>query len=200
MTIEIRSLKTTELGNATHVVIERESGVAVVIDPVRDVDQHFEVTTSESVTSPGRSRPTCTTTSSPAPVSSSRPAGRVVGVLDGGIDIWQTSGRTLTGYETISAAVLAERLDAERFLTVIDVREPFEWYADHLPGSVNLPAHDIETASLKLPRGVALAVHCGHDYRATLGASLSERAGHPDLVVLEDGWEGWAALDLDDWS
>jgi rhodanese-related sulfurtransferase len=125
---------------------------------------------------------------------------RVVGVLDGGIDIWQTSGRTLTGYETISAAVLAERLDAERFLTVIDVREPFEWYADHLPGSVNLPAHDIETASLKLPRGVALAVHCGHDYRATLGASLSERAGHPDLVVLEDGWEGWAALDLDDWS
>jgi len=38
-------------------------------------------------------------------------------------------------------------------------------------------------------------VHCGHDYRATLGASLLERAGYDQLVVLDDGWEGWVALD-----
>jgi hydroxyacylglutathione hydrolase len=125
---------------------------------------------------------------------------RVLGVLDGGIDTWQASGRTLTSYKTISAAVLAERLDAEELLTVIDVREVFEWHDDHIPGSVNVPAHDIETAPLELPRGVVLAMHCGHDCRATLGTSLLERAGHPDLVVLEDGWEGWAALDLDGWS
>jgi hydroxyacylglutathione hydrolase len=48
--IEIRSLRTTELGNAAHVVIERESGVAVVVDPVRDVDQYLEVAAGESVT------------------------------------------------------------------------------------------------------------------------------------------------------
>jgi rhodanese-related sulfurtransferase len=44
---------------------------------------------------------------------------------------------------------------------------------------------------------MALAVHCGHDYRATLGASLLERAGYSQLIVVDDGWEGWAALDHD---
>ncbi|MHB1787689.1 MAG: rhodanese-like domain-containing protein, partial [Acidimicrobiales bacterium] len=77
---------------------------------------------------------------------------------------------------------------------VVDVREAAEWHAGHVPGSVNLPAHDIPTTTLDLPRGLPLAVHCGHDYRATLGASLLERAGYHDLSVLEDGWDGWAAL------
>jgi hydroxyacylglutathione hydrolase len=47
--VEIRSLRSTELGNAAHVVIERDSKVAVVVDPVRDVGQYFDVATGESV-------------------------------------------------------------------------------------------------------------------------------------------------------
>jgi|GEM_PF-5425675 len=39
--IETRSLRATELGNAAHVVIEREPRAAVVVDPVRDVDQYL---------------------------------------------------------------------------------------------------------------------------------------------------------------
>ncbi|MHB1928837.1 MAG: rhodanese-like domain-containing protein [Acidimicrobiales bacterium] len=122
---------------------------------------------------------------------------RVVGFLAGGIDAWRTAGRPLTAYETVSAAGLAERLDADELLPVVDVREPAEWHAGHVPGSVNLPAHDIGRLATELPRGVPLAVHCGHDYRATLGASLLERAGYGPLVVVGDGWDGWAALDDD---
>ena len=80
---------------------------------------------------------------------------------------------------------------------MIDVREAAEWHAGHVPGSVSLPAHDIPTATLELPHSVPLAVHCGHDYRATLGASLLERAGYHELVVVDDGWDGWVALDHD---
>ena len=122
---------------------------------------------------------------------------RVVGFLDGGIDTWLAAGRELAGYETISAAALAKRLDADELLCVVDVREASEWHAGHVPGSVNIPAHDIPTSDVELPRGIVLAVHCGHDYRATLGASLLERAGHHQLVVVDDGWDGWAALDHD---
>ncbi len=122
---------------------------------------------------------------------------RVVGFLEGGIEAWRTAGRELVSYETISAASLAKRLDADEFLPVVDVREAAEWHAAHIPGSVNIPAHDIPVANADLPRGMALAVHCGHDYRATLGASLLERAGHSQLVVVDDGWEGWVALDHD---
>ncbi len=49
MGIEIRSLRSAELGNAAHVVIERDSAVAVVIDPVRDVCQYLEVAAGDSV-------------------------------------------------------------------------------------------------------------------------------------------------------
>ena len=121
---------------------------------------------------------------------------RVVGLLDGGIAAWRSGRRPLSGYETISAAALAKRLDADELLAVVDVREAAEWHAGHVPGSVNLPAHTIPAAPADaLPRGTLLAVHCGHDYRATLGASLLERARYGPLVVLDDGWEGWVGLD-----
>jgi len=122
---------------------------------------------------------------------------RVVGFLDGGIETWRAAGRELVSYEAISAATLAKRLDADELLPVVDVRETAEWHAAHIPGSVNIPVHDIPAARAELPRGIALAVHCGHDYRATLGASLLECAGHHQLVVVDDGWEGWSALDHD---
>ena len=119
----------------------------------------------------------------------------VVGFLDNGIEAWRAAAREVVSYETISAASLAKRLDADGLLPVVDVREADEWHAGHIPGSVNLPAHDIPAANADLPRGMALAVHCGHDYRATLGASLLERAGYNQLVVVDDGWEGWTDLD-----
>ncbi|MHB1712240.1 MAG: MBL fold metallo-hydrolase [Acidimicrobiales bacterium] len=122
----------------------------------------------------------------------------VVGSLRRGLTTWDAVGRDLTSYETTTAAGLAERLDADEAIAVIDVREAAEWHAGHIPGSVNLPVHDIPAATAELPRGVPLAVHCGHDYRATLGASLLERAGRRDLIVLEDGWDGWVALGVDD--
>jgi len=49
MGIDVRSLRSTELGNATHVVIEHDAGVAVVVDPVRDVGQYLDLATRESV-------------------------------------------------------------------------------------------------------------------------------------------------------
>jgi len=119
---------------------------------------------------------------------------RVVGHLDGGIATWAAAGRDVTSYATTSAAELAEHLDAGEMIAVVDVREAAEWHAAHIPGSVNIPAHDIPTVPLDLPRGMPLAVHCGHDYRATLGASLLERAGYHHLSVLEDGWDGWTPL------
>ncbi|MHB1928914.1 MAG: MBL fold metallo-hydrolase [Acidimicrobiales bacterium] len=121
----------------------------------------------------------------------------IVGFLDGGIETWAATGRNLRSYESTSAASLAKRLDADELLAVVDVREAAEWHSGHIPGSVNIPAHEIPGASIELPRGMPLAVHCGHDYRATLGASLLERAGYGPLVVIDDGWEGWAALDHD---
>ena len=121
---------------------------------------------------------------------------QVVGALDGGFRIWADAGRPVVSYARSESRQLEHRLLEGERLVVVDVREPSEWFAGHIPGSVNIPVHDLPLRTGQLPLGAPLAVHCGHVYRATVGASLLERAGHPQLTVIEDGYDGWAASHL----
>ena len=119
---------------------------------------------------------------------------RVVGVLDGGVDAWAGAKRATKSFREGDAKELERRLrDGER-VVVVDVREGYEWFAGHVPGSVNLPLHDIVGGGNGLLRGPELAVHCGHLYRGVLGASLLEQLGYDRLTVIEDGFDGWIKL------
>lgn len=117
----------------------------------------------------------------------------VVGALAGGFRAWADAGRTVSSYPRMLSRELERRLLAGDRLVVVDVREPGEWFAGHVPGSLNVPVHDLPGKAAQLPLGATLAVHCGHVFRATLGASLLERAGYRELIVVEDGYEGWAS-------
>jgi hydroxyacylglutathione hydrolase len=116
---------------------------------------------------------------------------QVVGTLDRGFRSWVEAGRPVSSYPCIPSSELERRLLAGEQLVVVDVREVGEWSDGHVPGSVNVPAHDVPVGAGKLPLSATLAVHCGHVYRATLGASLLEQLGHDQLLVIEDGYEGW---------
>jgi len=116
----------------------------------------------------------------------------VVGGLDGGLRTWIDACRPVSSYPRTWSRDLERRLLAGERLVVVDVREPGEWFSGHVPGSVNIPVHDVLFKAAQLPLGTTLAVHCGHMYRATLGASLLERSGHDHLMVVEDGYDGWA--------
>lgn len=118
---------------------------------------------------------------------------RVVGVLDGGVHAWAESGRPLNQFGWWKSSELGRRLlDGERII-VVDVRERHEWFSGHIPGSVNLPPHDIRMQVGSMPTGEEVAVHCSHHFRGTLGASLLEQVGYRQLTVIEDGFDGWAA-------
>jgi hydroxyacylglutathione hydrolase len=117
----------------------------------------------------------------------------VVGALDGGFRSWADAGRPVSSYPRMLSAEMERRLLSGERLVVVDVRETNEWFAGHVPGSVSIPAHDLPLHARQLPLGATLAVHCGHVYRATLGASLLERSGHDQLIVVEDGFGGWTA-------
>ncbi|HSR26739.1 MAG TPA: rhodanese-like domain-containing protein, partial [Candidatus Eisenbacteria bacterium] len=117
---------------------------------------------------------------------------QAAGTLDGGLQAWTAAGRPVTTYRRLRSDELERRLlDGER-LVVVDVREVHEWVAGRVPGSLNLPLHNIPAMARTLPLGTQLAVHCGHVYRGTLGASLLEQAGRGQVEVIEDGFEGWA--------
>ncbi|HLI56960.1 MAG TPA: MBL fold metallo-hydrolase [Actinomycetota bacterium] len=118
----------------------------------------------------------------------------VIGALDSGFRGWADAGRPVASYGRTTAQALKQRLLGGERIVVVDVREANEWFAGHVPGSVNIPAHDLPVASGQLPLGASLAVHCGHHYRATLGASLLERSGFANPIVVEDGYEGWTVI------
>ncbi|GGJ76789.1 hypothetical protein GCM10008939_21170 [Deinococcus aquiradiocola] len=72
---------------------------------------------------------------------------------------------------------------------VIDVREPAEYAAGHLPGAVNLPL-----ASLTLTTEISaspLIVVCASGGRSARAAGLLTRAGHPEVANLLGGTLGW---------
>jgi hydroxyacylglutathione hydrolase len=117
---------------------------------------------------------------------------QVAGTLEGGIDAWVVTGRPVSTFPRIRADELEGRLLQGEQLVVVDVREAHEWLAGRIPGSVNLPLHQVPVAAASLPLGTQLAIHCGHGYRGTLGASLLAQAGRERVVVVEDGYAGWA--------
>ena len=107
----------------------------------------------------------------------------LTGELDGGFDTWAHARLSTASLELVEAGAVDST-------TVLDVRQRDEFVAGHLPGAHNIELGALSTA--EVPDG-PLAVMCGHGERAMTGASVLERAGRADLVVVIGGPEDWAA-------
>ena len=80
---------------------------------------------------------------------------------------------------------------------VIDVREPGEYLAGHLPGSVNIPRGVLE---FKIGDNAALAnkdlpivLYCKTGGRAALAAVNLQRMGYGQVRSLSGGFDNWVS-------
>jgi glyoxylase-like metal-dependent hydrolase (beta-lactamase superfamily II)/rhodanese-related sulfurtransferase len=75
---------------------------------------------------------------------------------------------------------------------LVDVREPSEWIAGHVPGSMHVPLRRLrEVQSIVMPHhGRTTAVACAAGMRAAFAASLLRRAGRRDVVRVAGGGIG----------
>lgn len=105
----------------------------------------------------------------------------LVGELDGGVASWVSSGRPVA---TIPFVGVTDITGA-----VIDVRQANEYAGGHVPDALNVELGQITTAELT---DEPLTVMCGHGERAMTGASLLQRNGHHDVVVLDGGPDTWS--------
>ena len=81
---------------------------------------------------------------------------------------------------------------AEGGRRIIDLREPNEWTAGHIPGAEHHPLGTVTATLADLPRDTPLAIHCQAGTRSAIGASVLERMGFTDVVDLTAGYAGWA--------
>ena len=103
--------------------------------------------------------------------------------------------RALPGCETIpqmGVEELAERMRAGE-VAVIDVREPAEWEAGHLPGAENIPLSQIAARIEEIPRDRPLVLHCQAGGRSAIVASVLRSRGFDDVRNLSGGYAEWEA-------
>jgi hydroxyacylglutathione hydrolase len=70
---------------------------------------------------------------------------------------------------------------------LLDVRRTDEYARSHLDGALNIPVHQLLSRLEELPPG-RLWVHCASGYRASVAASLLQRAGR-DVVLIDASYQ-----------
>lgn len=128
--------------------------------------------------------------------------------------------RCLTDVKEIMPWDLEERMQANPDLLVVDVREPEEFEAMHIEGSLNVPRGILESAcewdyeetepELVRARHREIVVVCRSGYRSILAANSMQVLGYENVASLRTGLRGWsdfeqpliaragAEVDLDD--
>ncbi|MGH3152856.1 MAG: MBL fold metallo-hydrolase [Streptosporangiaceae bacterium] len=103
------------------------------------------------------------------------------------------SGGTISSYRVTDFGGLAAEWDRPGRV-VLDVRRPDEWLAGHLAGAVHIPFWEVAQRAAEVPAG-EVWVHCASGFRASIGASVLDRAGR-QVVHVDDDWGRAAQLGL----
>jgi rhodanese-related sulfurtransferase len=107
----------------------------------------------------------------------------------------------LTDIREIMPWDLETRREDSPDLLIVDVREPLEFDAMHIPGSINVPRGILESAceweyeetipDLVQARGREVVVVCRSGYRSVLAAHSMQVLGYKNVVSLKTGLRGW---------
>ena len=78
-------------------------------------------------------------------------------------------------------------------LTLVDVREPREFAAGHLPGAISMPMSELDRRLAELPAGATAVFMCRSGGRSLRACGQALRLGTVTPVQLEGGLLAWAA-------
>jgi rhodanese-related sulfurtransferase len=99
-------------------------------------------------------------------------------------------------------------LDGGDVVLVVDVREPEEFGAGHVPGAINIPRGVLEMKAdprvpmtdprLSADQDAKVVVYCGQapGFRALSAANTLSRMGYSNVVAMAAGTNGWQEAGL----
>lgn len=115
----------------------------------------------------------------------------VAGYLEGGLSAWQAAGYETETLPVLSVDELRERMDE---VTIVDVREGFEFRHSHIPGAILAPWTETWEKKEQLPEDRTLAIVCGDEVRSAAAASILKRTGYQPALVI-GGMIDWIEAD-----
>jgi adenylyltransferase/sulfurtransferase len=93
---------------------------------------------------------------------------------------------------SVSVQELKRKMDAREPLTLVDVREPWEYDVAHISGSRLIPLGELEMRLAEIPREGIVIMQCHSGFRSEEGARLLANAGFANVYNLEGGIEAWS--------
>jgi hydroxyacylglutathione hydrolase len=121
---------------------------------------------------------------------------QVHGYLEGGMVSLAARPDLVWPTERATPAMIAEELAAAEPPILLDIRNPREWQAKHIPESLNIPLNHMQERLGEIPRGRRIAVHCAGGYRSSIAASILHQYGITNLIEMAGGLAAWDAAKL----
>ncbi|HVW76995.1 MAG TPA: rhodanese-like domain-containing protein [Alloacidobacterium sp.] len=120
----------------------------------------------------------------------------VRGYLEGGMAALADRPGLLRQTERQSASMIAEELKGNEAPVILDVRNPREWEAKHIPNSLNIPLNHLQERIAEIPVERRIVVHCAGGYRSSIAAGILQRQGITNLIEMAGGLAAWDAAKL----
>jgi len=86
-----------------------------------------------------------------------------------------------------------ERMQADKSVRLIDVREDNEWEAAHAAGAEHLGKGIIERdIEAEVPdKTTELILYCGGGFRSALAADVLQQMAYTNVFSMAGGWKAW---------
>jgi rhodanese-related sulfurtransferase len=76
---------------------------------------------------------------------------------------------------------------------ILDVRQPDEWAAVHIPGATLIPLGDLPSRVAEVPKDRQVVVVCHSGNRSAKGRDVLLGAGYPSVTSMAGGMTAWTA-------
>ncbi|MDR5904607.1 thiosulfate sulfurtransferase GlpE [Franzmannia qiaohouensis] len=97
-----------------------------------------------------------------------------------------------TPFEHLDPTTLADWLDAEASLTLVDIRDPMSFAQGHIPGSRHLDNASAGALLDQTPHDRPLVVVCYHGHSSQQAAAWLAGQGYRQVYSLDGGFSDWA--------
>lgn len=96
-------------------------------------------------------------------------------------------------FDHLDPATLAQWLDAEESLTLVDIRDPLSFAQGRIPGSRHLDNASVGPLLEEMPRERPVVVVCYHGHSSQQAAAWLAGQGYAQVYSLDGGFTDWAA-------
>jgi hydroxyacylglutathione hydrolase len=109
---------------------------------------------------------------------------QTIGYLQGGFKAWTGQVDTI---QSEPAAYFEESFNKDKG-TVIDVRKPSEFEAEHVEGAINVPLDYFNDHLQEIPKDKHFFIYCAGGYRSMIAASILKARGWDNLTDVAGGF------------